>query len=217
MTSTHPSLDELLTMSIFADIDRDALAWLASRMEVFERQAGDVMIRAGETADYLFVLFEGELHAERPEGGVFVVRGGEVSGLLPYSRLTKYAVNARAITNIRGASLHKDHFPEMLARIPLLQQRLVSLMADRIRRTSADDQQREKLLALGKISAGLAHELNNPAAAARRAADNLRQAVDSARRAVLQLDKRGLPAESRVFLAIWTSAGSNGCGALGSR
>jgi signal transduction histidine kinase len=89
----------------------------------------------------------------------------------------------------------------MLARIPVLQQRLVSLLADRIRETAVADQQREKLMALGKISAGLAHELNNPAAAVRRAADSLRQAVTSVRAAALRLDKSGLPHDARLFLA----------------
>ncbi len=63
------------------------------------------------------------------------------------------------------------------------------------------DQQREKLMALGKISAGLAHELNNPAAAVRRATDSLRKAIVSVRTAALQLDKGGLPQPARLFLA----------------
>jgi signal transduction histidine kinase len=85
--------------------------------------------------------------------------------------------------------------------MPVLHQRLVNLLSDRIRETTAADQQREKLIALGKISAGLAHELNNPASAARRGVDNLRQAFTSVRTAALQLEQRGLPLSSRVFLA----------------
>jgi signal transduction histidine kinase len=89
----------------------------------------------------------------------------------------------------------------MVHQLPVLQGRLVSLLADRIRETTAADQQREKLMALGRLSAGLAHELNNPASAARRAADNLHKALASVRTAALKLDKGGLPQDSRVFLA----------------
>jgi signal transduction histidine kinase len=74
-------------------------------------------------------------------------------------------------------------------------------MADRIREDSKADQQREKLLALGRIAAGLAHELNNPASAARRAVGSLRQAFTSVRSAALQLEEHGLPLSSRLFLA----------------
>jgi signal transduction histidine kinase len=185
----NPGVEELRAISVFSDLAGDALAWLASQMSVFELQPGDILIRAGDPADHLVVLFRGEVHAERGDGSVYIIHAGQVTGLLPYSRLVRYPSTARAI------------FAEMLERMPVLQQRLVNILSDRIRETTAADQQREKLIALGKISAGLAHELNNPASAARRGVDNLRQAFNSVRTAALQLEKRGLPLSSRVFLA----------------
>lgn len=199
--SPNPGVSELQAISIFSDLPADALAWLASQMLVFELKPAEILVRAGDAAEHLVVLFHGEVHAERGDGSVYVMRTGQVTGLLPYSRLTHYPSTAVAIAESRGATLHKSKFTEMLERIPILQQRLVSVLADRIRETAAADQQREKLIALGKISAGLAHELNNPAAAARRAAANLRQAFNSVRTAALQLEKRGLPLSSRLFLA----------------
>ncbi|MBV9671136.1 MAG: hypothetical protein JOZ43_09285 [Acidobacteriales bacterium] len=83
----------------------------------------------------------------------------------------------------------------------MLQGRLVNVLADRVREFTASEQQREKLAALGKISAGLAHELNNPAAAVRRAADNLRRVLRQVHSAALALDKRGLPNDARIYLA----------------
>ena len=198
---SNPSVDELQAISVFSGLPPDGVAWLASQMRVFELQPEEILVRAGDPADHLVVLFRGEVHAERADGRVYIMHTGQVTGLLPYSRLTHYPSTARAVVASRGARLHKDHFAEMLERMPALHQRLVSVLADRIRETTAADQQREKLMALGKISAGLAHELNNPASAARRAAASLRQAFTSVRTAALQLEKRGLPLSSRLFLA----------------
>jgi signal transduction histidine kinase len=98
------------------------------------------------------------------------------------------------------ATLHVSHFQEMIERFPDLVTRLVGIMSDRIRTTTRDEQQRGKLIALGKMSAGLAHELNNPAAAAVRAAESLRLAVACMRASELTIDRLGLPAEERARL-----------------
>jgi signal transduction histidine kinase len=197
----NPTVDELLAIPVFSDLPADGLEWLAAQMHTFHLQPGEIVLRAGDPADHLMVLFSGEVRGERTDGVVYTMHVGQVTGQLPYSRLTHSPLTAHAVVESRGAKLHKDKFPEMLERMPVLRQKLVSVLADRIRETTRADQHREKLMALGQLSAGLAHELNNPAAAARRATDNLRKAILSVRSAALQLDKRGLPAPARVFLA----------------
>jgi signal transduction histidine kinase len=205
-STTLQSLEGALRkIEVFADLRDDQLQWFASSGEEIRLAPGDVLLREGDPADALFVLLDGEVRGRRENGGAdspgFVGRTGAVTGLLPFSRMTKFPLTARAITPSWILRLHKDHFPEMLQRIPELLQRLVGVMADRIREYSRAEQQRDKLSALGKLSAGLAHELNNPASAAGRAAEGLREYMRELRRLNKVLDDASLSCEERSLLA----------------
>ncbi len=204
-TIAHPSFADMRSIQAFADLSEDDLQWLCEHMVLLEFQSGDIIFRAGSPADRMFVLFEGETRGEGEgpgnENRIYVARAGRITGMLPFSRLTTIPITARAVVHTRGAYLHKDYFPEMLERIPVLQQRLVAVLTDRVREATRSDQEREKLAALGKISAGLAHELNNPASAARSAACALGEAVEQFRKANMQLGKRELEQASRLFLS----------------
>ena len=140
---------------------------------------GEMVFREGDPADSMFFILEGSIDLLIGVGGqmvpTFVQYAGEVTGLLPFSRMLKYSGAGRASARgpLRILRVHKDDFGEMLARIPVLGQRLVATMTDRVREATRAIQQREKMTALGTLSAGLAHELNNPAAAVRRNAEAL--------------------------------------------
>ncbi len=205
MTIETPTPDDLRTIPVFADLAEDDLRWLADEMTLFELRPGEAAIQAGSPADRLFVVFEGEIRGELEGPGnqnrVFIARKGQVTGMLPYSRLTHFPATARATLPSRGAFLLKDKFGPMLKRIPAMRERLIGVLTDRVRESTRAEQNREKLAALGKLSAGLAHELNNPAAAARRASDSLTQAVKNLCEANLALNTHDIPLQARQVLA----------------
>ena len=196
----------LRRIDIFSDLSDDQLQWFVSSANEMKLSPGDVVIHEGDPADALFVLLEGEVRGRRENGGgghawLCRAQAGQVTGMLPFSGMTHFGMTARATTPTWGLRLHKDHFQEMLQRIPELLPRLIGVMADRIREYSRAEQQRDKLSALGKLSAGLAHELNNPASAAARAAEGLRESMQELRKTNKLLDDDSLSCEERSALA----------------
>jgi signal transduction histidine kinase len=194
---------DLRNIVVFSDLPEEQLAWLAQQGEEVRAEVGDVLFREGEPADHMFVFLEGEFEGrgERGERRIFHASAGDVTGLLPFSRLQKFQGSGRATTRLRVARFHKRIFPEMLQRMPILTERLVTLMLDRVREFTRVSEQRDKLEALGKLSAGLAHELNNPAAAVKRAASAIWDVRKELRAAYLRLDQRSLTREQRIYIA----------------
>ena len=194
--------EELRTVPVFADLPAGDLEWLASQMTYADFAPGEILIRGGSPADRMTILLQGELRLRVESGGndavTRITRAPAVTGLLPYSRMTTFPATVRAVTQARIATLPGDSFPQMLSRIPVLGPRLVGLLSDRIRDFTKLQDQQEKMAALGKISAGLAHELNNPAAAASRAVSSLREAFQTFREAAARLDAHPLSPEQRA-------------------
>ena len=194
---------DLRNIVVFSDLPEEQLAWLAQQGEEVRAEAGDIVFHEGDAAEHMFVFLEGEFEArgERADRRVYQVRAGDVTGLLPFSRLQKFQGTGRAVTRLRVARFHKRIFPDMLQRMPALTERLVVLMLDRVRETTRVSEQGDKLEALGKLSAGLAHELNNPASAVKRAAAALWEVRTQLRGAYLRLDQANLTPEQRTAIA----------------
>ena len=150
--------------------------WLAHHGEEIIAQAGDVLFEEGAPADRMILILKGEIHVRRQHGGpmaLFIGRAGQMTGLLPFSRMTSYGGQGFAISPVWALLIHKSQFPAMLAAIPSMTSRVVYTLLDRAREVTRMEQQAEKLTALGKLAGNLAHELNNPASAAQRAAASL--------------------------------------------
>ena len=172
---------DLRKVPVLADLPQADLEWFAEQGEEVRAEPGQIFVHENTPADQMFVLMEGEIRGRRESGGgdstVVSVEAPIVTGLLPFSRLKVYPLTIRAVVPVRALTFPASQFPELLRRMPELAQRLVGLMTDRVRTLTIAEQQSQKLAALGKLSAGLAHELNNPSAAARRAASALRESL----------------------------------------
>jgi len=186
---------ELLRSPAFADLPDDQLAWFISQSQELNLKASETYLRQGDPADAMFVILEGEMQARGELGGetiVIAMKPGDVGGALPFSRMKQFTFTGRAIVDGRVVRFPASLFPELVQKMPVLAQRLVGLMSDRIREATRFEQQRDRLAALGKLSAGLAHELNNPASAATRAASQLRGILIRIRDASHELGRRDL-------------------------
>jgi len=187
--------EELLRFPAFVELPDDQIAWFLSKSQEVNLKAGEVYAKQGDPPASMFVLLEGEFEWRGEFNGEAVIipgKIGDVTGALPFSRMKQFTVTGRAVRDGRILRFPASLFPELIQKMPELAKRLVGVMSDRIREVTRVEQQRDRLAGLGKLSAGLAHELNNPASAAKRAAAQLQDTLQRLKDASHELGRREL-------------------------
>jgi signal transduction histidine kinase len=187
--TTDQLLDCLLAHRTLGVAPREELLWLATHGTVRELPTGEVVSTKGTPVTGMYIVVSGHivLHVDRGSGPQKAIewRAGDVGGLLPYSRLITPPGNAVTLEPTTLIAIPRDQLRAMIRDCYEVTSILVHTMLDRARIFTSGDLLNEKLLSLGKLSAGLAHELNNPAAAIERGAalleDRLEEAEQAAR------------------------------------
>jgi signal transduction histidine kinase len=182
-TPAHLAPEELRRLFLFADLDEDKLAWVAAAARVADYPAGTAVSVEGEPAECFSVLLSGTMTMHRRVGRdeVETVRTsspGVYSGAVQFyfgDQITQtYPATVRAVTDCRFLQLPAADFAVVFRRWYPMAVHLLQGLFLGTRSSNELVGQREKLLALGKLTAGLTHELNNPAAAAASATAALR-------------------------------------------
>jgi signal transduction histidine kinase len=195
---------ELRRAPVFADLPDEQLDWFLANSQELHLTEGDTYVRQGDVADSMFVILDGQFQWRGEHAGdiaIYPANRGDVTGLLPFSRMKRYSVSFRALTAGRILKFPASLFPELVQKMPELTARLVGFLSDRVRETTRVEQQRDRLASLGKLSAGLAHELNNPASAAKRATSQLGDMLAKITNASLELGSFNLSPAQKSEIA----------------
>ena len=198
-------VDRLATFTIFGTISGEELAWLAAHGTVRHLAEGEPLATKGVQVDGLQIVLEGHVAVfmDRAAGRHKATdhRPGSVTGLLPFSRLTSSPVDSIAMAPTTLLEIRRDDLPAMIHHCHELTTILVHEMLDRARVFTSSMLHDEKMVSLGKLAAGLAHELNNPVSAIARNAALLEDLLEAAERAAHTLDASTLTDAQRVSIA----------------
>ena len=196
--------------SLFPRLAEEALRHMREVGEEVELAGGEVLFAEGDTDYSLFVMLAGEMRVTKRVGGEEILLAihepGEFSGEISMLTGGPAIATGRAAGPGRALRLNPDKLRRLVAECPPVARVVLGAMAGRTLDVDAQMRQQEKMAALGKLSAGLAHELNNPAAAAGRASGQIRDSLRCLQKLVLERDRPFTPEEMQVMLELQQEA-----------
>ena len=171
----------LSTIEALKGLAEEEFIWLATRGTERFGKDGELIFSQGTPPENLMFILHGDVIVKRHSSSpvsVLIGQTGRITGKTPFSRIKAWNADGRSSGDTWILELHDSHFPELLTAIPSMTQRVVRLLLDRNREYTRAEEQIGKLAALNKLAANLAHELNNPASAAKSAAAHLLSAAE---------------------------------------
>jgi len=175
-------VDRLADHKTIGGAPRSELEWLAAHGSLRHLNTGEVLTPKGKSVEGLLIVLSGRISISVDRGTgphkIMEWRQGDVTGLLPYSRMVSPPADTIAEESSEVFAVPRDQLHTMIRECYTATSILVHTMVDRARVFNAADLHDEKMMSLGKLSAGLAHELNNPAAAIERSASLLEHRME---------------------------------------
>ena len=173
--------ESLRRFPLFADLSEADLEWLSARVEPMAVEAGTNLIEEGEPGDAAYLVVDGEFEvvkkSDRQSITIALREAGEVFGEMALIDQAPRNATVRVVRSGRVLKIGEDSFKQLLAHSPSASLSMLRTVSRRLRQNESLVRQNEKMAALGTLAAGLAHELNNPAAAVRRSANQLKAAL----------------------------------------